>query len=348
LKTGANARKFAAPTELDFAARIAVCSTMRSAFSPPHRGVSVCGLLAGEMALMRPLSMLAAGLVLTLAPEASAQKAKPDDVKQAAAAPLRYRFTHVNDGVMRLDHLTGQVVFCRSQSPAKWSCTPVREESVVLQAQLNPAESDNSKLNEQLGELQKEFGMPEEERAALKAAIEKSQADSAAASSALGALREEIASLKQQFSSTQSDDALKAELARMRGSNEALAAELAAMRRDIANIGTQVTAQKQVESQRAEITRLQNENRQLNDQIAELRDETTAMQKRIAELEPPRPPAPVPAPKSSELKVPQMPSKEELAQARAAIAEAWRRVVEMLNDLKRDLTGKNDEDSVRL
>ncbi len=72
------------------------------------------------------------------------------------------------------------------------------------------------------------------------------------------------------------------------------------------------------------------------------------MQKRIAELEPPRPPAPVPAPKSSELKVPQMPSKDELAQARAALTEAWRRVVEMLNELKRDLTGKNDEDSVRL
>jgi hypothetical protein len=46
--------------------------------------------------------------------------------------------------------------------------------------------------------------------------------------------------------------------------------------------------------------------------------------------------------------VPQMPSKEEMAQARAAIVEAWRRVVEMLNDLKRDLTGQSDEDSVRL
>jgi predicted nuclease with TOPRIM domain len=105
-----------------------------------------------------------------------------------------------------------------------------------------------------------------------------------------------------------------------------------------------MSAQKQVESQRAEIAKLQNENKQLNEQIAALRDESAAMQKRIAELEPPRPPAPVPAPKSSELKVP---SKEELAQARQAIVEAWRRVVEMLNDLKRDLTG-SDDDSVRL
>ena len=282
---------------------------------------------------MRPLSMLAAGLVLALAPEASAQKAKLDDVK-AAASPLRYRFTHVNDGVMRLDHQTGQVVFCKSQAPAKWSCSPVHEEGVVVQAQLKPAEADNSKLTEQLGELQKQLAMPEEERAALRAAIEKSQADSAAAKRELGALREEIAALKQQLSSNPSADSLKA--------------ELAGLRRDIANVGTQVTAQKQVEAQRAEIAKLQNENKQLNDQIAALRDETSAMQKRIAELEPPRPPAPVPAPKSSELKVPQMPSKDELAQARAALADAWRRVVEMLNDLKRDLTGKSDEDSVRL
>ena len=297
---------------------------------------------------MRPLPMLAAGLVLVLAPEASAQKVKLDDVKQAAGSPLRYRFSHVNDGVMRLDHQTGQVVFCKSQGPAKWSCSPVHEEAVVLQAQLKPGESDNGKLNEQLGELQKHFGMPEEERAALKAAIEKSQADSAAAKSELGALRGEIASLKQQLTSLQPGDALQTELARMRSGNEALAAELAAMRRDIANVGTQLTAQKQVEAQRGEITKLQNDNKQLNEQIAALRDETSAMQKRIAELEPPRPPAPVPAPKSSELKVPQMPSKDELAQARAALAEAWRRVVEMLNELKRDLTGKSDDDPVRL
>jgi chromosome segregation ATPase len=259
---------------------------------------------------------------------------------------LRYRFSHVNDGVMRLDHQTGQVVFCKSQAPAKWSCSPVHEEGVVLHAQLKPAESDNS--NGQLGELQKQLGMPEEERAALKAAIEKSQADSAATKSELGALREEIASLKQQLSSNQPGDALRAELARIRSSNEVLAVEVAAMRRDITANTAQVAAQKQVEAQRTEITKLQNENKQLNAQITALQDETAAMQKRIAELEPPRPPAPVPAPKSSELKVPQMPSKDELAQARAAIVEAWRRVVEMLNDLKRDLTGKSDDDSVRL
>lgn len=283
---------------------------------------------------MRPLSMLAAGLVLALAPEASAQKAKLDDVKQAAAPPLRYRFTHVNDGVMRLDHQTGRLVFCKSLAPAKWQCDPVPEEEGVLLAQLKQVETDNGKLTEQLGDLQKQLGMPAEERAALKAAIDKAQADSAAAKSELAALREEIAALKQQLSSNQSADTLKA--------------ELAGLRRDIANVGTQVTAQKQVEAQRAEIAKLQNENKQLNEQIAALRDESSAMQKRIAELEPPRPPAPVPAPKSSELKIPQMPSKDELAQARAAITEAWRRVVEMLNDLKRDLTGKSDEDSVRL
>jgi DNA repair exonuclease SbcCD ATPase subunit len=294
---------------------------------------------------MRLLPLIVAiMLAWGLGPEAMAQTASLKDVKQGATSPLRYRFTHVNDGVMRLDHQTGRLVFCKSLAAAKWQCEPVPEEDGVLLAQLKQAENDNSKLTELLGELQKHLGMPEAERAALRAAIEKSQADSAAAKNELGALREEIASLKQQLSSTQQSDALKAELARMRSGNETLAAELAAMRRDIAKMGAEVSAQKQVESQRAEIAKLQTENKQLNEQIAALRDETATMQKRIAELEPPRPPAPVPAPKSSE----QMPSKDELAQARAAIVEAWRRVVEMLNDLKRDLTGKNDDDSVRL
>src|SRR5688572_27919885 len=98
------------------------------------------------MSLMRILCMHAAGLDLVLSPEASAQKAKLDEVKQTAPSLPRYRFTHVNDGVIRLDHQTGQVGRCKSQAPAKWSCSPVQEEGVVLQAQLKPAESDNSKL----------------------------------------------------------------------------------------------------------------------------------------------------------------------------------------------------------
>jgi predicted nucleic acid-binding Zn-ribbon protein len=301
------------------------------------------------MSVMRLLPLiLAAALAGALGPDAVAQTATLKDVKQGSASLLRYRFSHVNDGVMRLDHQTGRVVFCKSLAPGKWQCDPVPEEEGVLLAQLKQAETDNSKLTEQLGELQKQLGTPEEERSALKAAIDKAQADSAAAKSELAALRQEIAALKQQLSSNQPGDALRAELARIRSSNEVLAVELAAMRREITANTAQVAAQKQVEAQRTEITKLQNENKQLNEQIAALRDETAAMQKRIAELEPPRPPAPVPAPKSSELKVPQMPSKDDLAQARAAIVEAWRRVVEMLNDLKRDLTGKNDDDSVRL
>ena len=283
---------------------------------------------------MRPLSMLAAGLVLALAPEASAQKAKLDDVKQAAASPLRYRFTHVNDGVMRLDHQTGQVVFCKSQGPAKWSCSPVHEEGVVVQAQLKPAESDTSKLNEQLGELQKHLGMPEEERAALKAAIEKSQADSAAAKSELAGLREEIASLKQQLSSNQPARCLKGRARRDASGHRQCRRRSPRKSRLRASEPRSRGCRTKTSSSTSGSLRCS--------------DETSAMQKRIAELEPPRPPAPVPAPKSSELKVPQMPSKDELAQARAAITEAWRRVVEMLNDLKRDLTGKSDEDSVRL
>ena len=154
---------------------------------------------------MRPLPLiLAVMLAGALGPDAVAQTAALKDVKQGTASPLRYRFSHVNDGVMRLDHQTGRLVFCKSLAPGKWQCDPVPEEEGVLLAQLKQAETDNTKLTEQLGELQKHFGMTEEERAALKAAIEKSQADSAAAKGELAALRQEIAALKQQLLGSQS------------------------------------------------------------------------------------------------------------------------------------------------
>lgn len=292
---------------------------------------------------MRLLNVtLAAALVV--AAEAGAQTASVTDVKQPAAPVLRYRFTHVPDGVMRLDHQTGQVVFCKSQAAGKWLCNAVPEQGEMVQAQLRQVDVDNGKLPEQLSDLQKQLATSEEERKTFKDAIDNAQAASAAAKSELGALRQEIAALKQQVSVNQAGDALKAEMATVRAGNEALATELAGLRKDIVAIGT---AQRQSEAQRVEITRLQTENRELSSQIGALQQQSAAMQKRLAELEPPRPPAPVPAPKSSELK-PQLPSRDDLAQARAAIVEAWKRVVEMLNDLRNDLTGKNDNESMRL
>lgn len=265
---------------------------------------------------------IAAFLALLIGP-AAGQTAAPakDGAKDLSAIkqlPLpRYRFTHAGDGsVTRLDGETGKVVICKPQN-GKWGCADVPESGEVLNAQLKVIETDNnSKISEQLSELQKQLGLPDEERKAIKDEI--------------AALRADIATLKGQLAPRPGD-----------------AAALTALRAEIADLKVQVAkqaaAQDERESQRAEIARLGEENAALKNRLSTLQADSAEMQRKLAELAPPRPPAPVPAPKSSELK---MPSNEELAQARAAIAEAWRRVVEMMRDLRKDLTGKDD--SVRL
>lgn len=231
-----------------------------------------------------------------------------DAIKQAGPPALRYRFSHTSDGVMRLDGQTGQVMLCRSQGGA-FICRVVPEGAPVVQAQLKPGEGDKDKTSDQIAEPPRQLGMPEEERLAVQAVLEAIQNDNNALKTELGSLRQDIAALKSAIA------------AQDRGGSE----------RD---------------AQRGEIARLTAENAELKERLAALQTESEAMQQQIAALQPPPvPPAPVPAPKSQELK---LPSQADLDQARAAIAEAWKRVVEMMNNIRKDLTGKNDDAPVRL
>jgi regulator of replication initiation timing len=250
--------------------------------------------------------------LLALTGLSEAQSVDKDAIKQPGPPALRYRFSHTSDGVMRLDGQTGQVMLCRSQGGA-FICKVVPEGAPVVQAQLNPGEGDKEKTGDQPSELPRQLGVLEEDRMALKAALEAIQSDNNALKTELGSLRQDIAALKNAIA------------AQDRGGAE----------RD---------------AQRGEISRLTTENAELKERLAALQKESEAMQKQIAALQPapetpPVPPAPVPAPKSQELK---LPSQAELDQARAAIVEAWKRVVEMMNTIRKDLTGKSDDAPVRL
>jgi polyhydroxyalkanoate synthesis regulator phasin len=287
---------------------------------------------------MRALKSIvpASAVLALLAGAAAGQNSAPSgekDIKQAGPPSLRYRFSHVGDGVMRLDGQTGQVLHCKAQGAA-WICSAVPEDGAVLKAQVKPAdvEKDN-KPADQISELQRQLAIPDEERQALKAAIE--------------ALRQDVAALKEQMPAASAGDALKADVARLRKDNEQLAAEAASLRKDIAALKTQVAARAQDKAQSAQIATLESENAALKERVAALQIESATMQRQIAELTPapPLPPAPVPAPKDKELK---MPSKEDMAQARAAIGEAWKRVMEMMNNLRKELAGDNDDAPVKL
>jgi seryl-tRNA synthetase len=323
----------------------------------------------------------ATALLLALGGAAAGQNVAPaatKDVKQPGPPSLRYRFTHVADGVMRLDGETGEVLHCRQQGAA-WICSVVPHDGPVLKAQLQQAETDKDKLAGQMSELQRQLGMTDEEKQALKTAIESLQQDMStlkaqmpaagaadavkdeiarmrkdneSLAAALASLRRDIAALRAQMPAPDAGEAVKGEVARLRKDNESLAGEAASLRKEIAALKTQVAAQASDTTQRQEIARLEKENAELKDRLAALQIESATMQRQIVELTPPPPPVPpaaVPAPQTKESdKELKMPSREELAQARAAIVEAWRRVMEMMNDLRKDLTGRNDDAPVKL
>ena len=85
----------------------------------------------------------------------------------------------------------------------------------------------------------------------------------------------------------------------------------------------------------------------LEKEIGRLQDEVASLKRQIATLRepPPRPPAPLTPPSDKNgdggLK---MPNREDIDRARTAVENAWRRLVEMLTNLQRDLTHKESAD----
>jgi hypothetical protein len=109
----------------------------------------------------------------------------------------------------------------------------------------------------------------------------------------------------------------------------------------------QATVQSDRAALQSEIGRLKQENVDLTDKISALQSDSAAMQRRLAELAPPAPPSPpaaVPPDKKDELK---LPSREDMERMRSALNDAWQRVMDMILQLQKDLTRKNDS-SVRL
>jgi hypothetical protein len=91
-------------------------------------------------------------------------------------------------------------------------------------------------------------------------------------------------------------------------------------------------------------------------EISRLQDEIAALKKELADLRaaprPPVPPMPIPPPappsdgKKDERTL-KLPNQADLDRARAYFAETWRRLVEMLDDWKKDMRLRRDPDLSR-
>lgn len=82
----------------------------------------------------------------------------------------------------------------------------------------------------------------------------------------------------------------------------------------------------------------------LETEIARLQDEVTKLKSEIAALREPPPPRPSaeltpPAPKGAEPRI-KMPSGEDVERARAIIEDAWRRIVDMIDTMRKDMMRK--------
>ena len=97
----------------------------------------------------------------------------------------------------------------------------------------------------------------------------------------------------------------------------------------------------------------------LEREIGRLQDEVAALKKEVAALRappPPTPPAPVPPPAAAPKSPPsatapdkdgavKLPSQQDIARARAYIAETWQRLVDMINQMQQDMMRKRDSDN---
>jgi len=85
-------------------------------------------------------------------------------------------------------------------------------------------------------------------------------------------------------------------------------------------------------------------------EIDDLRNQVAALKKELADLReppPPRPPADL-TPKSDDnvtMKL-ELPTKDDIARARTFIADTWRRLVEMIDSLQKDMMRKKDNSAV--
>ena len=215
----------------------------------------------------------------------------------------------------------------------------LEQDNSGLKGALARLEQENAKLQKQIAEAPK----PRD----LEPAITQALGANDALKRDLAAANEKIAKLEKQVADDSARRELNAAVGQAREANEALKKELAATKEQIAALQKRVADPTDRNAQQAEIDRLKNGNKELTDKLASLEMGRAALQAEVDALKPPvpSPQAEVPADKKDELK---LPSREDMERAKTALTDAWRKLMEMIGQMQKDMLGGKDNPPVRL
>jgi predicted nucleic acid-binding Zn-ribbon protein len=306
----------------------------RYRFSHSPEGVLRLDNQTGEVVLCRSLN---GGWVCNPAPqETTALKVelqrKDDEVKK-----LTGQFAQLKDDVTRANDATAA------------DGKSLKDDISKLQAAIAKLQGDVAALTAKVATAGQPQGggISQEERQSMVSRLALLEQDNGGLKGALKRLEDENAALKKQIAEAPKPPNLEPAITQAISANEALKRELAATKEQVAALQKRVADQTDRNTQQAEIDRLKNDNKGLTDKLASLEMGKAAMQAEIDALKPP-PPLPkadVPADKKDELA---LPSREDLERARTALTDAWRKLMEMIGQMQKDMLGGKDNPPVRL
>lgn len=309
--------------------------SQRYRFSHTAEGVLRLDNETGEVVLCRPLN---GGWVCNPTPQGDTLKVelkhKDDEVKKLAAQFIQ---------------LKGDM--SESQDAATAEGKSLQDEIAKLQAAIAGLKADIAALSaakpadtNAQGEAQ---GITQEERRSIVSRLALLEQDNSGLKGALKRVEDENAALKKRLAEAPKSPDLEPAITQAIDANDALKRELTATRDQLAALQKQVADQSDRNAQRAEIARLKDENRTLTDRLASLETSNASMQAEIdgMKLPPPLPKAEVPPDKNDALK---MPSREDMERAKAALTDAWRKLMDMIGQMQKDMLGGKDEPPVRL
>ena len=321
-----------AGTKADAGTNATAPSPHRYRFSHSPEGVLRLDNQTGEVVLCRALN---GGWVCNPAPQETALlkvelQRKDDEVKKISGD-----FAQLKNDMSRTQDVTVE------------NGKSLKDDVAKLQSALARLQGDVAALSGKIADAGKLGGITQDERQSMVSRLALLEQDNGGLKGALARVEADNAKLKKQMADAPKPPDFEPAITQALTANDSLKRELTAAREQIAALQKRMSDQTARNAQQAEIERLKNDNKELTGKLASLEMGNALMQSEIDALKPPipLPQAEVPADRKDELK---LPSREDMERAKTALSDAWRKLMDMIGQMQKDMLGGNDNPPVRL